>query len=473
MQIGSFAPVHAGALARPRLAAEAGPLGAATRGEAGRGHHHGHDKARLGEGGAEMRMQARLQRLAALLQRLTEQNPQAMGASYAAIVTGGPGGALAVAATPSAPATPGDSLVIQAQTIGDVATGAGDDRVSLTGASVQGVFTGGGSDAVTIVASYVFGIRTDDLPPAPPAPAPETAAEEGAETVVATPEAGVASDTPVEAAEGAEAGPVPTTGDLPEPGAEIDTGGAPLAPIGAAPVAGGNDALSIAAWLISDIATGGGDDALALSGRIVAGVDAGAGNDVMAVSARIATGLAGGEGDDVIAVEARAGIGGLTAAASWFAAAAEAASEPEGTEGAVAAAGAQAARAYADVDGGAGNDLITVRTASVLAVAGGTGDDRIEVGDGTVALVYGAGDGDDRVNVAEGAQVVLQLAPEAGAWSVEFGDEGMTVRLAEGSITFSGIGAGTIGITTGDGTMTLVSGASVTGTTGGGLNLTL
>ena len=90
--------------------------------------------------------------------------------------------------------------------------------------------------------------------------------------------------------------------------------------------------------------------------------------------------------------------------------------------------------------------MISVRTATVLAVAGGTGDDTITAAGGTVSLVYGAGDGNDTVKVAAGAQVVLQIAEEAGPYTVEFGQDRMTVRMGEGSVTFSGIGAGTVGI---------------------------
>ena len=125
--------------------------------------------------------------------------------------------------------------------------------------------------------------------------------------------------------------------------------------------------------------------------------------------------------------------------------------------------GAAAARAYAEVDGGAGNDVISVRTASVLAVAGGTGDDTINAVGGTVSLVYGAGDGQDTVNVAAGAQVVLQIAGDVEGYSVEFGDNSMTVRMGEGSVTFTGIGAGTVGIKHGDGGMALITQPGATG----------
>ena len=46
-------------------------------------------------------MQGRLQKLAAMLQKLTEQNPDAAGASYAAIVLGGRGEAMALSSTPA------------------------------------------------------------------------------------------------------------------------------------------------------------------------------------------------------------------------------------------------------------------------------------------------------------------------------------------------------------------------------------
>jgi hypothetical protein len=72
-------------------------------------------------------------------------------------------------------------------------------------------------------------------------------------------------------------------------------------------------------------------------------------------------------------------------------------------------------------------------------------------------LIYGASDGNDVVNVAEGAQVVLQIAPEVDSYSVSFGDNSMTVTMGEGSVTFAGIGAGTIGIKHGSGGMAVIT----------------
>lgn len=427
-------------LLRPILRADAGAQvenGATASVAGGWGHRHDHrdrDQVDLGQGGDEARMQGRLQKLASMLQKLTEQNPDAQGASYAAIVTGARGGAFAVSSTPSAQGVPGDTVILQAQTISDVTTSGGDDQVTLTGTTVSGIYTGGGSDRVSIVASYVSGIHTDEAGPAPAQAAPEADAQ--------------AAPLP----------PAPALSETDAPlAAEIDTSGSAVTPVsGATPVVAGNDALSIAAYLIADVSTGDGYDALALSGRIVADVDAGAGNDAMAIRAKVVTGVTGGLGDDAIAVDAGVGVAGVSNPASWFAVAAE--PVMASTESATAQVNVDAAaRVYADVDGGAGNDVISVRTASVLAVAGGTGNDTINAVGGTISLVYGAGDGKDTVNVSAGAQIVLQISEEAGPYTVEFGDNSMTVKLGEGSVTFNGIGAGTLGIKMGGAGMALVT----------------
>ncbi len=449
MQIGTSFQAQTLGLLRPLgggITAEAGQGGAAAavpgrRGD--QGHHHGHDRVRGSERSDDARMQGRLQRLSAMLQRLTQANPDAQGASYAAIVMGGQG-AIAVAGN-SAGGEAGDTLVIQAQTITYVTTSARNDKVTLQGAMISGIYTGAGSDAVSIVGGHVSGIHTDAAGPvvAPPPPVVSPVV-----SPVVTP---VVTPAPVL---GAEPAPAPVAvAPLPEPVSEIDTSGT-AASVVAAPVVAGNDALSIAAYLINDISTGGGDDALALSGRVVANVDAGAGNDAIAVRANVVTGITGGDGDDAIAVDAKVGVAGLSNAAGWFAVASQAV---VATNGDVTASVGAAARAYADVDGGAGNDVISVRTASVLAVAGGVGDDTINAVGGTLSLVYGAGDGQDQVNVAAGAQVVLQIADDVEGYSVEFGQDSMTVRMGEGSVTFTGIGAGTVGIKHGDGGMALIT----------------
>lgn len=367
-------------------------------------------------------MQARLQRLSALLQRWIGQDPSAQGAGYAAIVAGGPG--RPVATTVANEGAAGDTLKIRAQSISDVTTSARNDQVSLRAREVSGIYTGGGSDSVTIVGKVVSGIHTDA---AGPAVAPPPPAAEPPPVPVAVEDA--PPDQPAEGASGDPATP----------------------PV---PVAAGNDALSIAARIITDITTGDGNDALALSARIVGGVDAGSGDDAIAIKARLVAEVTGGDGNDAIAVSAEGGLAGIAAAADWFA---PAPAPVVAINGEVSAAVDAAAKAYADVDGGAGNDVISVRTGSVLAVSGGTGDDVVNVRGGTIALLYGAQDGNDTINVAEGAQIVLQIAEDVEGYAVSFGENSMTVTMGEGSVTFTGIGAGTVGIRHGTDGMALIS----------------
>ncbi len=476
MQIGTSFQTSALAVLR-----QAGGDDTTRRAAQGRGsgeRRHSHDRVRdsgaTDGGSAEARLQGRMQKLSAMLQRLTEGNPDAAGASFAAIVLGG-SGATAVASTSGA-GQAGDRLVIQADEISDVTTGSGNDTVQLQGGRVTGIYTGGGSDALAIVGTFVSGIHMGEAGPPPPAPppgpppAPPPAPPVVADTVAGDALAGVtlagvtlagetlagetlAGETLAGVTLVGDTSPGDTLAGGADGGSVVDTSGSAAAPlVSTAPVVAGNDALSIAAYLINDISTGGGDDAVALVGRIVSNVDAGSGDDAVAISAQVVSGVTGGDGNDAIAADAGVGVAGVSNAEAWFAQAAAVAANGD----AFAAVGA-AAKAYADVDGGAGNDVISVGTRSVLAVAGGTGDDTINALDGTVSLVYGAGDGNDTVNVAAGAQVVLQIADDAGPYSVEFGAEGTTVRMGEGSVTFKGIGAGTIGIKQGDGGMALIS----------------
>ena len=460
MQIGSS--FQANALALLRQASGDGTTQRAMQGGYGE-RHHSHDRVQDSGGreddGTAARLQSRMQKLSSMLQRLTDGNPDAAGASYAAIVLGG-SGATAVASTGGA-GQAGDRLVIQADEISNVTTGSGNDTVQLQGGRVTGIYTGGGSDSLAIVGTFVSGIHMGeagpvvaDVPPPPP-PGPPPAPPVAADTLAGDALAGdaLAGDILTGDTLAGNALPGDTLAGGASSGPVVDTTGSVAAPVvSAAPVVAGNDALSIAAYLINDISTGGGDDAVALVGRIVSNVDAGSGNDAVAIRAQVVTGVTGGDGNDAIAVDAGVGVAGVSNAAAWFSQAALVA-----TNGDVSASVGAAAKAYTDVDGGAGNDVISVRTGSVLAVAGGTGDDTVNVAGGTVALVYGAGDGNDTVNVAAGAQVVLQIGADVTDYSVSFGDGNMVVKMGEGSVTFAGIGAGTVGIKHGDEGMALIS----------------
>ena len=353
--------------------------------------HHGGD----GDGGARGDGH-RMQRMAAMLQKLSASLPQDGQAAYAALVVG-PNGARAVAATSG---DGGTAVSAVGADVSGVTTGAGNDAVALTGITVAGIDTGAGSDALAILAGTVSGISTDGA--------------DGSGT--------------------------------------------------------GNDAVAILAQAVSDVSTGGGADSVSVVADLVAGVDAGAGDDAVTVQAQVVAGISGGEGNDAITVSAGTGAAGFQVLAALFgltgggdggSVRASAGVSADGTSGAsavasVSDAAAQAKALYADVSGGAGNDVITVASGGPIAISGGTGDDVLNLSGGTAVLMYGAGDGNDTVNLSQGSQVVLQLSPDAGAYSVEFTDQGTVVHLGDSSVTFKGA-SGAIGIVGSDGTLNLVA----------------
>ena len=281
----------------------------------------------------------------------------------------------------------------------------GDDRLAIVAETVAQIDTGGGNDALTVQADHVDAITTDR---------PDS------------------------------------RGDR-----DIDR------------ETQGNDALAIAARVVGSIDMGGGNDVLAAQTQMIF-ADLGAGNDVAAITTDIAMGVAGGAGDDVITLSAR--LGGTaarqlteTADGTPIDAARAAATLYADTATRFAAAAAN----VADVDGGAGDDVIAISDALMIGVAGGAGDDLIRVEGRTVALHYGLGDGDDVVAIGAGTDVLLQLAarPDGGADPKEFtltrdGDR-MTLRFAAGSITFTGVqGAGTIAVARGFGAVEILSTAT-------------
>jgi hypothetical protein len=231
---------------------------------------------------------------------------KAQGASYAAVVSGARG--CVFAATRSSAGAVGDRLSIDAQSISDVTTSAYDDVVTLCCAAVSGIYTGGGSDAISILGGVVSGIHTDTQgpdeasvrPPPPPLPPEESAASEATTALPLIEEAVQAQD------------------DAAEPRADPAITPSALSAL-VEPVVADNDALYIAAYLISDISAGAGNDALALKARSVQGVDAGSGDDAIAIKAQVVTGVTGGDGNDAIAVSAGVGVAGASNAAAWFA----------------------------------------------------------------------------------------------------------------------------------------------------------
>lgn len=186
--------------------------------------------------------------------------------------------------------------------------------------------------------------------------------------------------------------------------------------------------------------------------------DLGAGHDVAAITTDIALGVAGGAGDDVIPLTASLGRTAArqlteTADGTPISAAKAAATLYADTATRLAAVAAN----VADVDGGSGNDVISVSGALMIGVAaGGAGDDLIAVEGRTVALHDGKGDGNDVVQVGAGTDVLVQLAarpeggPDPGVYTVTRDVDSLTLRFATGAITLTGIAeAGTTAVACG------------------------
>ncbi|KIC18954.1 hypothetical protein [Leisingera sp. ANG-Vp] len=201
------------------------------------------------------------------------------------------------------------------------------------------------------------------------------------------------------------------------------------------------DSLSIRARHARNISTGGGDDAIAIQAGTLRGLRAGDGNDSIAVAATLVSRIKGGAGDDRISVAAQRALRGPHEAGA-------AAFDPNAS---AAAKMRQALSGYAQVDGGAGNDLIELQIGETLAARGGTGDDRFKLSGGTVALQYAHGDGNDTVELASGASAVVQLR-EMGASAYTATRDGDILTLqfdTGGSITFTNVAqGGAIGVAT-------------------------
>ncbi|MBP9184942.1 MAG: hypothetical protein KBF78_17540 [Fuscovulum sp.] len=270
----------------------------------------------------------------------------------------------------------------------------GDDRLAISADTVAQVDTGGGNDALTLQADRVGTVTTDRAD---------------------------------------------SRGDR-----DIDR------------EAQGNDAIAIAARIVQSVDMGGGNDVLAAQAQMIA-ADLGAGDDVASIWADITLGLAGGAGKDVIALQTR--LGGTaartlteTADGTPVSATQAAATLYADTATRLAAVAAN----VADVDGGSGDDVISVAGAQMIGVAGGAGNDLIAVEGRTVALHYGKGDGADVVQIGAGTDVLVQLAarPDGGSdpgdYTVTLDGDRMTLRFASGSIEFTGVHqAGTIAVARG------------------------
>ena len=228
-------------------------------------------------------------------------------------------------------------------------------------------------------------------------------------------------------------------------GVSTDVGDDPSVPGGV--LRAGADAVSIVAGLVEAVSTGGGNDAIAVQADLVRGIAAGAGDDAVTVHAGLVAGIDGGDGNDRIIVDAVIGQDGRSDPPKWRSLA----------EMGVAARMAEVSDRGTQVGGGAGADLLSVRAAEGLGVAGGSGDDLIVVAGGTVAIGYSGGDGNDRVALAAGAEAVLQLGYGVTDYTVTTDGDAMVVTLGSGSVRFEGVGgSGAIGIRTWQGEVELL-----------------
>lgn len=277
----------------------------------------------------------------------------------------------------------------------DVVTGEEADAVAIRRDKVSGVRTGDGGDAVSIVADQVFDVKTDaDLSMLSRIVGEGFGVGYGSQLTYANADSLAISARVVK---------------------QVMTGG-------------GGDAIAIEAELIDSVNAGAGDDAVAIRGGLVEFVDGGAGDDNIDVQAVIASRIRGGEGDDVISVEARRGDRELFTLNL---------PSQDGAAGLP----RLIAPANADVQGGAGDDVIRVRAEESISVEAGTGDDRLSLEGGTVALKYAAGDGDDVVSLGGGVDLWVDLGRDV-EYSVERSGDALTLTFeGGGSMRFDGLEA--------------------------------
>jgi hypothetical protein len=195
---------------------------------------------------------------------------------------------------------------------------------------------------------------------------------------------------------------------------------------------------------VQGVSTGGGADAIAIVAGTVVGVNGGAGDDAMSVSANVVGGIYAGDGNDTVTIDAMVGrrddmFDAQSLTRDPF--------TPTDLRQRM-----QLVTGLLDqVDGGAGNDAMSVSVAGTIGVRGGAGDDTIALQGGTVGLFYDIGDGKDTVSLAPGTEAVVQITG-ATDYTVERGQDSLTLRIGAGSITFAGLSqSGAIGVQLGAG----------------------
>lgn len=185
---------------------------------------------------------------------------------------------------------------------------------------------------------------------------------------------------------------------------------------------------------VDNVIAGEGNDDITVHAGLIDGVDAGSGNDTIAVKGGVVAGIHGGAGDDAITVNAAMGGSARRAGGTGLGAADQEQHflRPDSVQDRM----RLAMTAYSDVLGGEGNDEISVSVRESISVDGGAGDDVISVGSGTVGLRLGADAGDDVVRVGYGAELLIQI--DEGDYRLETEGNDMIVRHAGGSLRIEG-----------------------------------
>lgn len=204
------------------------------------------------------------------------------------------------------------------------------------------------------------------------------------------------------------------------------------------------DSVAIVAGLAQGVYTGGGADAVAIAAGTVVGVNSGAGDDAISITANVVGGIYAGDGNDTVVVDTMVGRRDDMFDAQSL-------TRNPYTPTDVSDRMALVSGLQVQVGGGAGDDAMAVRVQGTIGVSGGAGDDRIALAGGTVGLFYDIGDGKDRVHLAPGTEAVVQITGATG-YTVERGEDSLTLRIGAGSITFAGLSqSGAIGVQLGAG----------------------
>ena len=270
----------------------------------------------------------------------------------------------------------------------------GDQALAIKAQTVDGIYTGGGNDAVAIDADWVESVRTD----------------RDAEFELALTKSGKPYARYVSATES-------------------------------------NDAVVINARRVEDVTTGGGNDAIAIRADMIRDVDAGDGRNSITLSGGIIGEVGAGDGSDAITVDAAIGLSALPHLRSdyWG-------SRPDPTwqrydrPGSAEERLMMAVTRYSDVYAGGGNDTIAVTVQEVFSIDGGSGNDVISIGGGTVGLHVGKDAGNDVVQVAKGAELLIQI-DGAGEYTLETDGADLIVHHEGGSVRVVGYeNAAAIGI---------------------------